>query len=321
MADTTKTFFLQFVQKKAGLDKVAKSLKQLNNVNKRVSKDIPQAVRIMSSQVTRSLNQQGKVITNLSVMWKSASGKIHNSVIRINKSNNSLSGSVKRVTGAFGGFDKGIGGIVKRALQTIPVWLALRGAVTGVMNTIRNGTKYWLDFEKELLRIKSVLFGMTEGLDSTMAMIESKITSLSRETGESMADIGNAFYRFKTIGNDVETSMAGMEGAVKGAMSMLDDSKEAAMMMARSFRLLGDTTDQTIPITERMEAQWAKIYKLYQTNDFYLNEFRESMGKFLGTAASLNLSLDFTTSLMATLNSAQVRAASAGTLSTTAFLK
>lgn len=210
---------------------------------------------------------------------------------------------------------------LKRAAIVAPVWLALRSIMMGTLRTISEGAKYWEEFDKAIQKSKQVIHNATGTMSDAIAELTSNITDLSIETGLSMAKLSSTFYRFGTVGLDFSKSMEGMETATKIANIMFGDSDEIARVLAQTYKLLGESMDSTIPSAQRMEVIGSVIYKLWKTNAFEIGEFSQALQRFLPTANSFNFSVNETSALLATLQSAGLKSSKAGRLLSTSILK
>lgn len=210
---------------------------------------------------------------------------------------------------------------LRRAAIVAPVWQALRTVMNGVIRGIQEGIRYWEEFDRALVKARAVVHESATDMATTMKDLEVRIQNLSQTTGESMTKIASAFYRFGTVGEDFETAWAGAEAAVRFALATQGDADQVAQTMALTFKLLGNTMDDTIPITQRFNAQFAKQFKLWQVNAFEADQLTQSFKQFLPTANTLGLSLDETTALLATLNSAALQGSRGGRLLRTSFTK
>lgn len=241
---------------------------------------------------------------------------------------NDYSASLNSASIAVGNLDKKTSGfmgtqgkLMARAIAVIPIWMALRGAYSGIISVITGGIKVWGQFDEALMRSAAVIHGTTKTNTEAIAELTDTVINLATQTGTSLQDLTNAFYRFGTVGLDFEESMAGMEATNKAALAMMGKTDDIAKVLARSYRLLGHTMDQTIPVQERMELMGAKLFQLWKDNAFEIEGMNESLMQFLPTANTANFTFDETISLLAALNSAAVINSRAGRLLRTSLMQ
>ena len=210
---------------------------------------------------------------------------------------------------------------MRRAAIVAPVWMILRTAMMAFFRGFSEGFKYIEEFDRAMMKAKAVVHGAVGDMGDVMDDLRGRIRDLSKETGESMTKIASAFYRFGTVGMEMEKAWMGAEASVRYAMATMGDADDTAKTMAMVFNLLGDTIDENIPITEQYEVQMAKLYKLWQINAFEASQLTESFRQFLPVANTMGISLDETSALLATLNSAALQGSRGGRLLRTSFSK
>jgi TP901 family phage tail tape measure protein len=219
-----------------------------------------------------------------------------------------------------GGFEQDIMRLAKRAMLTIPIWYALRQVINSVLSSFRMGVESIKNLDIELQRL-SLTLGDTANKQQILTQVQEKAIKLSRETGKSVNEIVRAFYQFKTIGMDVETSMAGMEVSTRGSIAMMADLVPLSQILARSYSLLGKTMDSNVSIQNNLQASIGKILYLYEENDFVLNQLGESLDTVISSANSMNLTFDETITYLASLHTGVLQSSKAGRLLRTSLLQ
>jgi len=205
-----------------------------------------------------------------------------------------------------------------RAMLTIPVWMALRGAMMSVMGSISDAATSLVGLDTALHNTKNELMGM-EGLDSFLVGLRESSVKLAGETGVSASKVVETFRRFATAGIDAQTSLAGMNVAVKGSIATMDDSMEVARFLADVYNQMGDKITEVSGAQEKFNFMMGTVATLMPTNTFTMKEFMEAYKNFGGTAKAANLTLDQTFTLIATSATAMQRGARGGTQLASAF--
>ena len=264
------------------------------------------------TQINKDLEKTGAKITSIKISKDLATGaEILNANLK------PIGDSAGNAAAKMGDFQKAL----NRVAIVAPVWMAFRTVMMGFFSGISEGFKLMEDFDRSMLKAKAVITGASRDIGASTEILSQRIRSLSQATGESMADIAEAFYRFGEIGTPFEESWAGAEASVRYARATMGDAVETASTMALVMRLLGKTTDETIPANQKLEIQMAKMYKLWQVNAFEANELTASFKAFLPTANTMGFSLDQTSALLATLGSAALQGSRGGTLMRTSMTK
>ena len=220
---------------------------------------------------------------------------------------------------AMGHTISGYANLAKRAIAVIPIWMALRAAYSAVIGVFTEGLSVWREMNKAMLKSEAVIHNSGMSMTDSVKELREEINKIAADTGTEMKDLASTFYRFGTVGLDYKTSVEGMRSANKAAIAMMGDSDQIAQVLARTYNLLGDTMDQTLPVQEQMELMSAKLYTLWQKNAFEIDGFNQSLMQFLPTAKTLNFTFDETVSLLAALNSASLVNSRAGRLLRTAL--
>jgi TP901 family phage tail tape measure protein len=210
---------------------------------------------------------------------------------------------------------------LRRVAIVVPIWMAARAAISLVTTTISGGMKAWEDFERAMIKAKAVIQGVGVDANKVYPELEQTIRKFSQETGVSLDKLAATFYRFGTIGIEFKDSMSGMIAATKLAIATQGDSDTIARSMAMTYKLLGNTMDETLTPMQRQEQFAGKIFKLWQSNAFESNEYAQSLQNFISTANVANFTVDQTITLLASLGSAGVQGARGGTLLRTSIFK
>lgn len=202
----------------------------------------------------------------------------------------------------------------ERALLTIPIWLALRGAITGMMSTITNGLTDIQKFDESLQKVRRNMQGTPEEVGKNFDILKQKVTEFALKTGKSTEEIAEAIKKFATIGFSFEDSLTGGLEATKLAVLLFGDASDTANAFARALKILVDTSDGAKSSTQQMAEAFALTAKLEQTNQFEITEVTQSLEKFASTAKTTGLSMEQTLKLLATLGTASIAGARGGTL-------
>jgi len=314
-----KTFLIDFKSRLKGAKDAIATMQKLDAVIATTGKDaqksfgrINDASSILSTKTNIIGSRGGKQLTQMTQVVQNTAGefkkltyqqenvkgkmvlvkdsvKVANVATKdFNKSTMSLGDNFKKLAG--------------RAALTIPIWLALRTVVMGLFRTIGDGLKYWVEIDKEMMRV-SMTMGDVSGKGDVLESVFEKANKMSKETGKSMNEIIKSFYQFKTLGLSVTDSMAGMNAVTKGSIALMANLDSLALALSQSYKILGGTMDKNIDTEGLMEANLGKILLLFHENAFVTDELTGAVNRFLPTAATMNFTFDETIALMATLHS------------------
>ncbi len=320
----------------ADISDVKAKLTQLTTLNSKLGVNIGKDLSTNFKKVGDSLGQikttefrsglQG--LANTSTKTTQAMKGLDGSLINVTKTTAVNAKGIAKTTTAYQDLStnsvslgQNIYRLASRAALTIPLWLALRGAVMGVISTFKNGIQTILDQDRAFQKAKRNLQGTTQEIENNFEKLQEAALNLSLQTGESVEKITTAFQKFATTGLDFETSMSGAISSVKTAILLFGDTEEVANAVARAFRVLGGRTKEYRTTGEELEAFLAQVSELWKDNAFEVNEFAGAFERFAATAKTSNVSLKETAVLLGSLQTAGMRGTRAGRLLSTAVIQ
>jgi TP901 family phage tail tape measure protein len=206
-----------------------------------------------------------------------------------------------------------------RAILTIPIWIALRSAITGVFQGISGGIKNLIDFDLSLQKIRNNLQGTPEEVEANFKRIRSTITQTAKETGIATTELADAVKQFATLGFSANESLQGALGASKLAIALFGDAGQTAGAFARALNILIDRSEGAASAVDQMNSAFALASQLEETNAFELKDATEALDKFAGTAAGVGLTMNQTLSILAALGTAGRRGSEGAVLLATSF--
>ncbi len=209
---------------------------------------------------------------------------------------------------------------LKRVAIVVPVWWTARQVMMNFINTIQDGIRYLYEMDKAFTKASLVVHTWGD-VNEVNERLKEGFKDLARTVGESSTTIATSFYRFGTLGIESSKAWLGAQASIKQAIATMGDIDTITRTNALAISLLGDTLGDYLPLEERLNFFTAKQVVLWRRNLMEANEFAGALERFLPTAKTLNLTLDQTLVLLATLHSGGLRASKAGRLLGTMFLK
>jgi len=304
MANTTDTKVINYVAK--NLD-VLRKIGQITNANKKMAislgkdfgvsiKSVEQGIGKISKKTwidKKNLNFGIEKTKQFSKVIKTADGRLQK-FTETTKTNSkgikSTSRSLKDMSNNTVSLAENMKRLASRAALTIPLWLALRGAVMGVINIFKNGINDIVSFDKVLQKLGKNLQGTPQQIKAGFAKAKEEITKFSLESGASVEDITNAVQKFATVGFDLETSLSAGINATKLSIVLFGDATETANAFARSMNVLMDRTKGAKTEQVQMAEAMALTSEMWETLPFEVNEFSSGLEKIAGTAKAVGLS-------------------------------
>ena len=203
---------------------------------------------------------------------------------------------------------------LRRAAIVAPIWMLLRGAMQQVIQTVQQGFQTWIAFDAQLSKSRAVVHDFSGTTDEAMKILEETVRATSKETGISLASLTQSFYQFGKVGLPFEMAMGGMIAASKLAEATFGDVATISKAMAVAYKMLGNSTKDTLSPLEQQEATAGKIFHLWKSNAFEVDDFSSSLTNFLPIAKMANFSMDESVALLSAMETAGVQNARGGTL-------
>jgi TP901 family phage tail tape measure protein len=206
-----------------------------------------------------------------------------------------------------------------RALLTIPIWIALRAAIMGVIKGVQGGVKNLIEFDLSLQKIRNNLQGTPQEVEVAFKKIKNSITEASKATGISTEQLAGAVKQFATLGFSANESLQGALGATKLAVALFGDASDTAGAFARALNILIDRSEGARSAVDQMNEAFALTSQLEETNNFEIKNVTEALDKFAGTAAGVGLTMNQTLQILAALGTAGRQGSEGATLLSTSF--
>jgi len=210
------------------------------------------------------------------------------------------------------GEDIDIGGLVKRAAVTIPVWMAMRTAMNATFSIIPEGINRFKELNTAVAQMGSLTSGITDFSKFTEDAMK-RINALSRETGVSIEEAKKAYIALSETGLNSEVAFSGMDAAVKGGISTMTDSYGLARALAGAYNNLGNTVDVGATGAEKMQYMMALTNVLFKENAGTVEEYTQSLTASVNAAANAGMSFKELMVNIATLATAMQRSSMSGT--------
>ncbi len=214
-----------------------------------------------------------------------------------------------------------MGGLVKRALMVIPVWLLLRTVFMGVIRVIGSMVEGYLDLEDGLARIQTVVHGTAEEVASDMAMIKNEIKDIAMKTRVPLKELTETFYFLKTASLTTGEAMSAFEHTVDAMTGTGIKGKEMARAVAGVYNTMGKAILEGASASEKFQKIADILTYTYATQDVQMNELIQGYTKLAPFTAGLSDSFSDLVTMIGWLNTKMLRAGRTGRLTARAFLQ
>lgn len=311
-------------------------LRNFDRVNKEIAKNFGQSfannIKIVSQSLDSIKNrpfidpdtkkESLKTVVQFSTVFKDAEGNVRTfteQAIATDKGLIPLNNTMRDGGKASQSFGEAVFTLARRALLTIPIWIALRSSITSVFTTIRDGLKNIIAFDLALQKIRNNLQGTPSEVAASFNEIKKSITETARATGISTEELAGAVKEFTTLGFEANEALQGALGATRLSIALFGDAKQTAGAFAKALNILIDRSKGARNAVDQMNDAFALASQLEETNAFELKDATEALDKFSGTAAGVGLSLNQTLQVLAALGTAGRQGSEGATLLSTSF--
>jgi len=316
--------FTKVIRYIADTTSVKRSLVSLRLANMKIAKafgeDFSKATKTYGQSlkdVTRVSGQLNNSVEKTTQNIKTADGrfgKLIQTTTRMKDGNKKVTTSFKEMDKSTASLGANVGRLMSRAALTIPIWLALRGAVMGTISAFKNSVAGIIKYDKALQKLKKNLQGTPEEITKNFNRARDAITRFAVETGKDTDAITNAIQRFATVGFDFETAMSAGFDATRLSILLFGEAEETANAFARSMRVLVTNTKDSAKTQEEIAEAMTLTSELYEVNAFVLKELNGGLEKFAGTAKTMGFTIAETITLLAALSTRGLNAERAGRL-------
>ena len=214
-----------------------------------------------------------------------------------------------------------MGGLVKRALMVIPVWLLLRTAFMGVIRTITSMIEGYLDLEDGLARIQTVVHGTAEVVASDMFRIKNEIKDVATKTRIPLKELTETFYFLRTASLTTAEAMSAFEHTVDAMTGTGVKGKEMARAVAGIYNTMGKYILEGASASEKFQRITDVLTYTYATQDVQMHELIQSYTKLAPFIGGLGDSFEDLILYLGFLNTRMLRAGRTGRLTGRAILQ
>ncbi len=214
-----------------------------------------------------------------------------------------------------------IGNLAKRALLTIPVWLAFRAVLMGIVRTIGNMIRANLDFEDGLARIRTVMQGTAGAINRDIAIMKNVILDMASKTSLGLKDLSEVMYYLKTANLSALESMSAFPHVVQAVLGTGADVKTMVRAIAGAYNTMGKYMDSALTPFEKFQEIADALTYTFATQEVEMNELVAGYTKFAPYVSGLED--DFTTliTIIGVLNTKMLKSGRTGRLLGRAILQ
>lgn len=229
--------------------------------------------------------------------------------------------STKKGEKATKGFGSAILKAGARALYTIPLWLLLRSAIMGVIRTVSDAVKAYMDFEEELARIKTVVTASSATITEDMILIKAHILDTATKSRIALKELAEGFYFLRTANLSTAEAMSAFTPAVDLATATGNKLAETSRSIAVIYNTIGNRIGQNLTLTEKMTKIGDVLAFTYATQEVQLKELISGYIKLAPYVSGLSDSFTTLTTILGVLNTRGLKAGRTGRLLARSFIQ
>ena len=168
-----------------------------------------------------------------------------------------------------------LGALIGRALLTIPVWLALRAAVTGLIQGFKASMEVWKEVESAMAEIAIA----SELTKAQLKSLQAVVITLATVYGTSLKDMLGAAKLFAQQGLSVEDTIQMTRSAAIGAQVLGQTVTEVAEELTAAMRAYNLSASDSMMIVD----QWMMVQKKFAVTAKDLGEGFKTAGASAAT--------------------------------------
>jgi len=218
-------------------------------------------------------------------------------------------------------FNQRLSAIAKKAMLVAPVWILLRSAIMGVVNTMREMIQANVDLNEQMARIKTVVSASSDSIEYDMQVIRKSILDMAGSTTAPLVDLAKAFYFLRTSNLDTEEALAAFKPTVDLAIGTMNDLATTARTVAGIYNTMGKYLGDNLTLTQKFQKIADGLAYTYATQEVQMSELLQSYIKLAPYIVGMSESWEEIITILGILNTKQVKAGRAGQLLGRAFLQ
>lgn len=212
---------------------------------------------------------------------------------------------------------KGIIQLMKWAVGWTIVYRILRGIVSTITNVIRS----YMDLKNEMARVASVTRVTGESKKKTMDMLRDAVLRYTMTSIRSFKEVAEAMYHLGSAGLAVGQQLAGFSHILDLTTGTLGNIREVSRLVAGSFNIYGKQIKHLTTDSQKFKYISDLLAWTWSKQQVELSEINSAMTLVGSAGALLNIDYKVLIGTIGELNSSMLRGTRAGTSMLNAFIK
>jgi len=201
-----------------GLKQYVADLKEAEKNSRRFARNLSKDAKFLGASTKESFDKTGKAVLKTTGVFEDMGKKVSVSFKRtadgmekVSQTSSNLTEKTKQTTKSLADMTKGFAKLAIRSVAVVPIWLAIRGAILGVINVTKDSIKFLIDWEYQMAQIRIV----ANESDETLGKLGSSLLGLSKALGVSNALLGEGAKLYAQQGRAISEIIPLMEATAK----------------------------------------------------------------------------------------------------------
>ncbi len=195
------------------------------------------------------------------------------------------------------------------AVGKVATWTIATGAVFGLMRAMQGLVTTLMEFDDAMARVRTVTRGGAEALNQ----VREAVLDYGFSTSAALTDVAKAAYYLGSAGLTAEEQMVGLEHVMNLTVGTMGDVNEIARLVAGAYNVFGDSMEDAITASEKMQRISDILAFTYSQQQVELSEIASAMSLVGSTAALINMPFEVLVGTLGELNTGMLKGTRAGT--------
>ena len=199
--------------------------------------------------------------------------------------------TMKTATKSVGDLAAQMGKLAIRAALVAPLWMAVRGAIQGVLGTIQDIIQAYRELDEGMRRVMAVATYTTETQARTYAELEHSAKVYFASSAVGFKEITEAMYQLGTAGRSTEEMLSGFNHILDLAAGTFGNVATAGKTVSgilnvfeKQLKAVGTTSDQIQYVADLLAVAW-------KNNQIELSELATAMSYLGSVGGALEMDL------------------------------
>lgn len=222
---TTKEYLIKTTFDDAGMNQFKQDADNARKAAEQLGLSFAQTAKIIDQSVNVSLNKAGATVKTVTSIFEENGQKARVSFTQMGESISNVSGSMQTAGTVAGSFSGEISKLTSRALLVVPVWLALRAAMTSLIGVFQESIQFMVEWETEMAKVRAITGATQPQLDT----LSNSLLAVSEKFGISNKEVADSTNQWLRMGASLNTVTPLLEATSKlslvSGQSMADSAK------------------------------------------------------------------------------------------------